>query len=114
MPSEAEWERAARGEKGRPYPWGEEENFAERCNCGKTGINHTSAVGLFPSGDTKPLEPGNKMGVADMTGNVWELCHNLWLKEYKQSEKNVSDDLEGEGSRVLRGLAAAGVDDERQ
>ena len=105
LPSEAEWERAARGEKGRPYPWGDETNFAERCNCASTGINHTSAVGLFPSGDTKPLEPGNKTGVADMTGNIWEWCRTLWLNDYKEYEKNVSDEPEGDNARVLRGAS---------
>lgn len=103
LPSEAEWERAARGEHGRPYPWGDATKFAERCNCGETGIGQTSAAGLFPSGDARPLEPGNETGVADMTGNVWEWCRTPWLSDYKKYEQNVSEDLEGDIPRVLRG-----------
>ena len=96
LPSEAEWERAARHTDGRMFPWGREEEAPQRCNMWETGIGHTSAVGLFPSGNAV-------CGAADMTGNVWEWCRTKWLEDYQSYEKKVDDNLGGEAARVLRG-----------
>jgi formylglycine-generating enzyme required for sulfatase activity len=65
LPSEAQWEKAARGPDGRGYPWGNEPAAARRCNCDRSEGDTTPVGRYSPSGDSP-------YGCADMSGNVWE------------------------------------------
>jgi formylglycine-generating enzyme required for sulfatase activity len=97
LPTEAQWERAARHTDGRAYPWGNSAaDLAQRCNMWDTGIGHTSAVGLFPSGKAE-------CGACDLSGNVWEWCRTKWRGDYVNYQTKVDDGLSGEDACVARG-----------
>lgn len=81
LPTEEEWERLARGQHGRDYPWGNTWQTG-LCNTTESELGQTSAVGLFPEG----VSP---TGVHDCAGNVWE-----WCLDWSDKKKTV---------RVLRG-----------
>lgn len=64
LPSEDEWERCARANDGRDYPWGNRWN-KEACGHRGYGPRHTSPIGVFPAGQSP-------FGLTDMVGNVWQ------------------------------------------
>ena len=101
LPTEAEWEKAARGEYGNEWPWGNEWD-AGKCNSRESKIGGTTPVDHYsPAGDSP-------YGVADMAGNVWEWCSSL-LKPYPYRRDDGREDLKAEGPRVVRGGAFVGV-----
>ena len=95
LPSEAEWEKAARGTGGRISPWGDEWDAA-RCNSIEGGPAGTTPVGQYsPGGDSL-------YGCVDMAGNVWEWTSSL-CKPYPYNPEDGREDREASGFLALRG-----------
>lgn len=107
LPTEAEWEWAARAGDEREFPWGDEPPTVERANYYASGIDETTPVGSYPP---------NELGLHDLAGNVWEYLLDSW-QPYSETEETdpiaggaVLDTelLEVSGRRAVRGASYGG------
>ena len=95
LPTEPEWERAARGPEGSRYPWGNGRPLDASLANYAGAVGHPTPVGLFPKGNSSE-------GLCDMLGNVWEWC-GYWYGRYDMGSQEDPRRLKHGGVKVWRG-----------
>jgi formylglycine-generating enzyme required for sulfatase activity len=98
LPSEAEWEYAARAGTTTDFPWGDDVG-QNRVNCRQCGTEW-SGVGTAPVGSFQP----NPFGLHDVNGNVWEWTEDCWNPDHTGAPKDIRPRTEGDCTfRVMKG-----------
>ena len=87
LPTEKQWQRAAQGDDGREFPWGNDDPDIIYCNWNRD-VGRPTPVTRYPDG-------ASPFGVMDMSGNAWELCRTGW--------ETGTESFEGRERRIVRG-----------
>lgn len=101
LPSEAQWEYAARGPEGRHYPWGDEEPSSERLRVARHVAGAAYTAETLPAAGVSERLGMSPFGLHHMAGNVWQWCRDWYRADfYRRPEAVMSDAQNAEASGV--------------
>jgi sulfatase modifying factor 1 len=106
LPSEAQWEGAARGPKGRRYPWGDEEPTAERLRVARHVAGATYTPETLPAAGVSERLGMSPFGLHHMAGNVWQWCRDWYRADFYRRPESARPDAQNRevtGVRSERG-----------
>jgi acyl carrier protein len=102
LPSEAQWEYAARGPEPSPYPWGDAPPTPERLRAASHAAGAVYTAETLPAADVSARLGMSPFGLHHMAGNVWQWCRDWYDPDFYKNPEGSQPDAESRGATGIR------------